>query len=182
MKLIVFLYALLIHASLMAKISLSLLSFESYSDFYQTTLRSGIHDLSDSGYNQIDAAAGMRSELNDLLPLGIQTPGHNILGVFDNESRIGFVWYAMENQQAWLYFLGIDSAYQGKGFASKALTALESLLIQQKITALSLNVFASNARVFSFYKKCGFAILESFYFPDSDIIWRYEMKKKINLS
>ena len=97
--------------------------------------------------------------------------------IVDNKIPIGFVWYAIDQQKAWLYFLGIDAVYQGKGYGLKALESLQRYLSDSKISSLGLNVFASNQRAFALYKKTGFAVEATISSPTSEASWRYEMRK-----
>lgn len=140
-------------------------------------LQSGTHDLMGAGYDQITAQAGMNDELGELLPNEMHSLNQFLYAISDEEIRIGYVWYEITGDSAWLYFLGFDEQFQGRGYGSQVMKLVEKHCAQQAINSIGLNVFALNTHAVSLYKKAGFFVEASFCKPNSEVIWRYEMRK-----
>ena len=70
---------------------------------------------------------------------------------------VGDRWVAVEGgNAAFIYFIGVDAAYRGRGYASQALDLLEAELAPLGIHRIGLNVFEDNPIAKHLYEKKGY--------------------------
>lgn len=83
---------------------------------------------------------------------------------------IGFAISRIVLDEATLFNLAIDPAYQGKGYGRQLLTALCNKLIEKKIVTLWLEVRESNRIARNLYENYGFNELSvrKNYYPTTD--------------
>lgn len=163
-------------------IVLQIVTETEYQIFYDTVFNTYLTEIMSVMSTESEAREGVQSELAELLPNGIYTNGHFIRKICVNDQRVGFIWYNIDTRhKAELNFLGIDVQYRSKGYGSAALQIMELELLGQSVNSVWLNVFAINQNAFCLYKKAGYTIASVFYKPDSGDIWRYEMKKELEL-
>ena len=99
-----------------------------------------------------------------LLPDGVRSPNQHLFSVFEEPSsvRAGMVWVAVgergKPENAYIYDLQIDPAFQRKGLAREAMLAVERLVTGMGATRIALNVFGYNHGARALYEKLGYGI------------------------
>ena len=137
-----------------------------------------------AGYAEENVAAGRwpaegalarsRQEFETLLPNGLATPDHHLFdireGPGDDSSIVGFLWFAIEAPRglrsaavsaavsAFVYDVGIDPAWQRRGHASRAFTALEGLVQALGVHRIGLHVFGHNIGAQALYARLGYGV------------------------
>ena len=111
---------------------------------------------------QADALALSRQGYTELLPSGLATPDNFLFTVRDGASSapIGMLWFAAQargdQRIAFVYDVGIDSAHQRKGHASRAFAALEVEVQQRGLSGIALHVFGQNTAAQALYRTLGY--------------------------
>ncbi|WP_343208958.1 GNAT family N-acetyltransferase [Anaerolentibacter hominis] len=84
------------------------------------------------------------------------------VGIYDNETLIGFAMYGyfdqpQPNGQVWLDRFLIDQRYQGKGYGAAAVNGLlEKLFGEYDTQKIYLSVYEENKAAIHLYEKSGF--------------------------
>ena len=96
----------------------------------------------------------------ELLPDGLGTEMHRFWQVTagDSGEAVGQLWVevADERKTAFIFFIGIDEARRGNGYAKGALAALEAELRPLGIKRIGLNVFNDNEIAKGLYARQGY--------------------------
>jgi ribosomal protein S18 acetylase RimI-like enzyme len=103
-----------------------------------------------------------RKQLDDLLKDGLQTEGHYLWKVVaEDGNAVGDLWVLVEpaKQRAFIYFIGIDEPYRGKGYSRAAMRALETEVKPMGAQRIDLNVFGDNATAIHLYQSLGYHVL-----------------------
>ena len=105
-----------------------------------------------------------REEFMRLLPQGLATPDHYLFTIIDivANTRVGVLWFAVvdwgSGLQAFVYDFEIDEPYRRRGYATRALQALEEKVIALGLPTISLHVFGHNHAARALYEKKGYEI------------------------
>lgn len=102
-----------------------------------------------------------RREHTELLPHGPATVGHNILSILNEAgATVGALWFASEERGtqpvAYVYNIWVHPQHRRKGYATRALLALDELARSQGLVGVSLHVFGHNLAAQALYAKLGF--------------------------
>jgi ribosomal protein S18 acetylase RimI-like enzyme len=62
-------------------------------------------------------------------------------------------------ERAFIYYVGVDEAYRGKGYGREALLALETTVKPMGVRHIDLNVFGDNASAIHLYQSLGYQVL-----------------------
>ena len=109
-----------------------------------------------------EAAARSRREIDQLLTRGVKTPSHYLRAVAagEPERRVGEVWYAVQREgvrtQLFIFWLGIDRPYRGRGFGGATLRLLEPEAVRLGARRIALHVFGDNVRAQQLYRRIGY--------------------------
>lgn len=108
-----------------------------------------------------EAFSRAQAEFKNLLPLGLDTPNHYFLTLFDRfEQKIGIIWLhyslATRSREAFIYDFEIFEPYRGNGLGQAALLCLFDYCRHVGLEKVSLHVFAHNTRAHHIYQKLGF--------------------------
>jgi ribosomal protein S18 acetylase RimI-like enzyme len=105
-----------------------------------------------------------REECQTLLPQGPDTPGQHLYRILDTETgeRVGVVWLAEDGRKSppigFIYDLEVEAPYRRRGYATRAMLALEVKARELGLATLSLHVFGFNHEARALYEKLGYAI------------------------
>lgn len=102
-----------------------------------------------------------RKSLDELLPQGKETPGHQLFTIVDAHSvAVGTLWIAVRERAgkriAYVYDVEIKPEHRRKGHAAAAFQALERLAYDRGLAGIALHVFGHNAAAYALYAKLGF--------------------------
>jgi len=78
-----------------------------------------------------------------------------LVGLLD-EKIIASVMAGYDGHRGWLYYLGVDSAFQRRGYAREIIEHAENLLRQSGCCKINLQVRTSNKDVIEFYRRVGY--------------------------
>lgn len=102
-----------------------------------------------------------RAEFDTLLPQGLQTPGHEIRSMVDDDGQaVGYVWFTIEDRPpgrvVFIYDIAVDPAHRRKGHAQAALAEVEAYAREHGCIGVMLHVFGSNTGARQLYLKAGY--------------------------
>lgn len=131
-------------------------------------------DRAIAGYASDNVAAGRlkpkgglevaRKEMEQLLPGGIDTPGHSVFGltVSGQSAPVGYLWVASMQRGsakvAYIYQIMVKPECRRRGYAGEALQQVEALARKDGHSAMALNVFAKNTQAQSLYSSLGYFV------------------------
>jgi dTDP-4-amino-4,6-dideoxy-D-galactose acyltransferase len=82
----------------------------------------------------------------------------DILVYFEENKLKGFVSYKINNDNASVGLIAVNSDYQGKGIGAKLLNYLENLLFEKGVHQLTIPTQLDNIQACNFYQKQGYSI------------------------
>ncbi len=135
---------------------------EEYGGWSATSLQEYIDDIVASGSMSRQAAEEKgRRDSAELLPLGLDTPGHLIFRVETDGQAIGWLWMALQNPRAeagvgFIYDISVDEAARGRGYGRAAMQLAEEEARHNHLHALALNVFGQNEVARGLYTGLGY--------------------------
>jgi ribosomal protein S18 acetylase RimI-like enzyme len=102
-----------------------------------------------------------KAEFDALLPQGLQTPGHEIRSMIDEDDQaVGYVWFTIESRPqgrvVFIYDIAVDPEFRRRGHAQAALAAVEEYARANDCIGVMLHVFGSNAGARELYRKAGY--------------------------
>lgn len=103
--------------------------------------------------------AASHKQINDLLPQGVQTPGHFFWMVVDEGGgAVGRLWVAVDaaKGQAFIYDIAIDAARRGNGYGRQTLELLDTEVRRLGLRRIALNVFGDNSVAQHLYRTAGY--------------------------
>jgi RimJ/RimL family protein N-acetyltransferase len=100
-------------------------------------------------------------QIDDLLKDGLASDAHflwKIVAEADPNGAAGDLWAYVDRakQRAFIYFIGIDEQYRGKGYARAAMLALEAEMRPLGATRIELSVFGDNTTARRLYESLGY--------------------------
>lgn len=105
-----------------------------------------------------DIEAGRR-QIDELTSEGVQSKVHHYWKmVAPEDGAVGDLWVFVDDpkRRAFIYFIGTDEAYRGRGYAQQALEALEVAMRPLGVTQIGLNVFGDNTVALRLYERVGY--------------------------
>jgi ribosomal protein S18 acetylase RimI-like enzyme len=102
-----------------------------------------------------------QKQLGELLPTGLSSEGHHFWRITTPDGdAVGDLWVQIgpAKGRAFIYFIGIDEAFRGKGYGRAAMQALEAEVRPRGATRIDLSVFGDNATAIHLYQSLGYQI------------------------
>lgn len=134
-----------------------------YDAWLDATIRDYAAEKVKSGNYPDDGTSLERSkaEFDALLPDGLQSPGHEILSMLDDEGRdVGYLWFTQEDRApgrvVFIYDIAVDEAYRRRGHAQDALAFTERYAREHGCVGVMLHVFGNNTGARALYQKAGY--------------------------
>jgi len=103
-----------------------------------------------------------RKSFDELLPLGLATPDNYLFTIRDSaeQASVGMLWIAVQDRGgkriAYVYDVSVKPEHQRKGYATRALLALEDKVRSLGLSGIALHVFGHNAIAQALYVKLGY--------------------------
>jgi ribosomal protein S18 acetylase RimI-like enzyme len=102
-----------------------------------------------------------QKQLAELLPAGLSSEGHHFWKITAPDgAAVGDLWVQIgpAKGRAFIYFIGIDEAFRGKGYGRAAMQAIEAEVRPLGATRIDLSVFGDNATAIHLYQSLGYQI------------------------
>jgi ribosomal protein S18 acetylase RimI-like enzyme len=106
-----------------------------------------------------EARIAAAKQMAELLKDGLATEGHNLWRIVaEQDVAVGDLWVFVDpgKRRAFIYFIGIDALYRGKGYGKAAMLALEPVARSKGADHIDLNVFGENATAIGLYEGMGY--------------------------
>jgi len=108
-----------------------------------------------------DAEARSARAFAELLPDGLDTPGHDLRSIVNEAGEpVGVLWFApahdLSGNVAFIYDLEVEPRFQGRGYGRAALAALEPLARDLGFESIGLHVFGDNEVARNLYRSSGY--------------------------
>jgi ribosomal protein S18 acetylase RimI-like enzyme len=106
-----------------------------------------------------EAQAMAAKQFADLLKDGLATEGQYLWKIVaDQDGAVGDLWafVAPGKRRAFIYFIGIDDRFRGKGYGKAAMLALEAAVKAKGADHIDLNVFGDNTAAIRLYEGLGY--------------------------
>lgn len=144
-------------------IRLNQMNVADFEIFKTRTIQSYALDIVDSrGLSEEEALKNSESETNKILSKGLETSNHTFLNILktDSNENIGHIWYQteMNDSEVFIYHIEIKEECRGNGYGKMAMIELASLVKQDGVSRVRLNVFSNNRVAHSLYKKLGYRV------------------------
>jgi ribosomal protein S18 acetylase RimI-like enzyme len=100
-----------------------------------------------------------RRQIDELMGEGLQSKAHRYWKIVAPEvGAVGDLWVMVEDakHRAFIYFIGTDAAYRGRGYGQQALEALEAQMRPLGVTQIALNVWGDNHVARRLYERVGY--------------------------
>ena len=83
-----------------------------------------------------------------------------VLETESEQSQMGSLWIDVDSQskRCFINDIVLHPEFRGQGWGQKTLELLETMLKEQGITRISLNVFANNSTAQALYRKMGYEV------------------------
>jgi ribosomal protein S18 acetylase RimI-like enzyme len=106
-----------------------------------------------------EARVAATRQTAELLKDGLATEGHALWKIIaEQDGVVGDLWTFVDpgKRRAFIYFIGIDERYRGKGYGKAAMLALESAVRPKGADHIDLNVFGDNTTAIRLYEGLGY--------------------------
>lgn len=110
-----------------------------------------------------DARLSSLEQHKQLLPQGLQSPGHLLWSAFDParpSQEVGMLWIEERLDHGFIFDIDVDPAHQRKGYGTQMLRAGAAQMRERGRKMLWLNVFGHNADARRLYEREGYAVNE----------------------
>ncbi len=121
--------------------------------YAETKVRSG-------QWSEEEADGLSAKQMAEVLPLGLDTPHHELYSVVSGDRTVGHLWIAIRAEEhipsAYIYNIAMAASERGRGHGRATIAALEERLRTRGIKKLQLNVFGYNTEAKRLYDRLGF--------------------------
>lgn len=93
-----------------------------------------------------------------LFPKGYYTVNQYLYYIYENNTRVGSVWFADQTSRAWLYYIAVVPQQQSRGIGTTILKWIEKHPIVRAAGKITLSVFSSNINAQRLYERLGYRI------------------------
>lgn len=122
-------------------------------------------ELFEAGAHPDLAAATEAADLSqlELLPDGVDTPGHHLWSALDGDTTVGILWVHTDGPGAFIYDIEVHEDQRRRGYGREVLDAGAVAARALGAEVLGLNVFGPNAGARALYERAGYATTERSY-------------------
>lgn len=96
----------------------------------------------------------------ELLPKGLETPGHDLFAAMVDGREVGTLWLftdpVLSPPETFIYDIEVEPGERGRGFGRELLEAAEGWCADHSIGVLRLHVFGFNKVAIGLYESAGF--------------------------
>ncbi|WP_324788661.1 GNAT family N-acetyltransferase [Streptomyces sp. H51] len=108
------------------------------------------------GVPEREAYAKSRHDHETLLPRGMATDGTRISVLEHEGTRVGTLWVAIQEENAFVFDVEVEEAHRGHGHGRTLMLLAEAQAIAAGKDVLGLNVFADNTPAERLYESLGY--------------------------
>jgi len=148
-----------------ARVRLVPMSAADYGAYEQHLNSAYAQEMLEAGAYPDLAAATVASERSqaELLPGGVDTPGHHLWSAHDGDTLVGILWIAVAGPKAYIYDIEVHEQQRRRGYGRELLDAGAVAAVQLGAATLGLNVFGPNEVARALYGRAGYTTTERTY-------------------
>jgi ribosomal protein S18 acetylase RimI-like enzyme len=111
------------------------------------------------------AAAVVAAEQSqaELLPRGVDTPGHRLWSAYDGDTLVGILWIFVDGPKGYIYDIEVREEQRRRGYGREVLDAGALAARDLGAEELGLNVFGPNDAARALYEHAGYVTTERSY-------------------
>ncbi|MBN2877196.1 MAG: GNAT family N-acetyltransferase [Bacilli bacterium] len=144
------------------------LTNEEYEKYVLKAIDNYRNEIMKSGIaNEEQAGQQAEATFKRLLPDGINTKDNYLCYAYDQNKLVGFIWYAIRNDGAFIYDFYIAESMRRQGYGKKVILACEKDVKEKGENTIGLHVFGHNKPARALYESLD-------YYPTS-----IQMKKDL---
>jgi ribosomal protein S18 acetylase RimI-like enzyme len=135
---------------------------DEYDGWSALELEGYISEIVASGSLSREAAEDQaRRQDAELLPDGLDTPGHLIFRIEADGQPVGWLWLSLQHPHGeagvgFIYNIVVDAPFRGRGYGRAAMQLAEEEAKRNGLHALALNVFGHNQVARDLYLSLGY--------------------------
>ncbi|MFJ9563049.1 GNAT family N-acetyltransferase [Streptomyces fuscichromogenes] len=118
------------------------------------------------GLPEAEAREKSRRDHERLLPRGFGTQDMRFSILEHEGTRVGTLWVAFRENEAWVYDVRADAAHRGRGHGRTLMLLAENQTIAAGRHVLGLNVFAGNTPAERLYESLGYVTVSYVLYKD----------------
>lgn len=146
----------------MTALDLRRMTQAAYDRWRSTAVELFAQSFVDSGILDLEAAL-KRAEVQfaQLLPDGLDTPGHSLLSAFDGDTEVGMTWLFAGEPDAstmFVYDFQVDETMRRRGLGRRLMEAVVADARARGMAAIALHVFGHNTGARALYEQAGFEV------------------------
>ncbi|MER5256381.1 MULTISPECIES: GNAT family N-acetyltransferase [unclassified Streptomyces] len=117
-------------------------------DYAQTWIERGVPEA--------EARAKSDADHADHLPQGLATPGTSLCVLTHEGTKVGTLWLALRDGDAFVFDVEVDEEYRGRGHGRSLMLLAETQARAVGLRRIGLNVFAGNTPALRLYESLGY--------------------------
>jgi ribosomal protein S18 acetylase RimI-like enzyme len=115
-------------------------------------------ELAATGLSPESALEHSRTQMAELIPDGVHSPGMEFFSALVDETVVGDLWLDMSQDMAFVYNIEVGSAHRRRGYGAAIMNAGARYCRDAGHPYLGLNVFAHNPNARALYDKLGYRV------------------------
>ncbi|MEV0255986.1 GNAT family N-acetyltransferase [Streptomyces sp. NPDC050732] len=115
-----------------------------------------VQDWTERGVPEAEARAKARADHARLLPQGLATPDSWVSVLTRHGVRVGTLWVALEDEDAFVYNVEVAEEHRGQGHGRSLMRVAEAQGRAAGRNRIGLNVFAGNTPALRLYESLGY--------------------------
>jgi ribosomal protein S18 acetylase RimI-like enzyme len=113
-----------------------------------------------NGYTRSEAEQIAEEDFQTMLHEGLHTHNNFLLKIIKDEADVGFLWFCIRHEKAFLCDFIIEEPYRRKGIGQEAMRSFEGVVKRLGLKKMGLHVFGFNTGAIELYKSLGFVITD----------------------
>ena len=134
-----------------------------FETFYRWSVDHQAEEAMNGSVSPEEAIRAARAEIDEMLPDGIRTEGHDLMTIMVNGQPVGYIWTLYEitdgRRQCFVCDFAVWEAQRRKGYGRAALSLAEANALAVGCQDVVLFVRQDNEGAKALYEKCGYRVL-----------------------
>jgi ribosomal protein S18 acetylase RimI-like enzyme len=106
------------------------------------------------------AIEASRRSSEELLPLGLESPGQHLWTAYDDDVPVAVLWISVDGGRGYIYDIEVVPDQRRRGYGREVLDAGARAARDLGAAELGLNVFGHNAGALALYEQAGYVTTE----------------------
>ncbi|MET0525306.1 MAG: GNAT family N-acetyltransferase [Nocardioides sp.] len=144
------------------RVRLRPMSADAFTGYRGQIVTAYAQDLFDAGaFTELpDALAASELSTKELLPDGVDSPGHHLWMAYAADTVVGILWIHVDGERAYIYDIEVTPEQRRRGYGRELLDAGARAATALGAAYIGLNVFGFNQGAQALYATAGYTITE----------------------